>query len=53
LAAPCRRRRSPNRNSTSQTHVDVLTRECDVWIDDDQVIEKGQYLLEKFDFAKE
>ena len=37
---------------TSQTHVDVLTRECDVWIDDDQVIEKGQYLLEKFDLAK-
>jgi leucyl aminopeptidase (aminopeptidase T) len=36
---------------TSQTHVDVLTRECDVWIDDDQVIEKGQYLLEKFDLA--
>ena len=37
---------------TSQTHVDVLTRECDVWIDDDQVIEKGQYLLEKFDLAE-
>ncbi len=30
----------------SKTHVDVLTRECDVWIDDDQVIEKGQYQLE-------
>ena len=26
---------------SSQTHVDVLTRECDVWIDDDQVIEQG------------
>src|SRR5262244_1887340 len=25
----------------SRTHVDVLTRECDVWIDQDQVIEKG------------
>jgi aminopeptidase len=37
---------------TSRTHVDVLTRECDVWIDDDQVIEKGQYLLEKFDLAQ-
>src|SRR5262245_59756494 len=27
----------------SRTHVDVLTRECDVWIDDDTVIESGQY----------
>jgi leucyl aminopeptidase (aminopeptidase T) len=36
---------------TSRTHVDVLTRECDVWIDDDQVISRGQYLLEKFDLA--
>ena len=33
---------------TSRTHVDVLTRECDVWIDDDQVIARGQYLLDKF-----
>jgi aminopeptidase len=32
-------------NWKSQTHVDVLTRKCDVWIDDDQVIEKGQYQL--------
>jgi leucyl aminopeptidase (aminopeptidase T) len=32
----------------STTHVDVLTRECDVWIDDDRVIEKGRYLLDKF-----
>jgi leucyl aminopeptidase (aminopeptidase T) len=31
----------------STTHVDVLTRDCDVWIDDDQVISKGRYLLEK------
>jgi len=30
----------------SKTHVDVLTRGCDVWIDDDQVIRKGRYLLE-------
>src|SRR5215471_18149040 len=30
----------------STTHVDVLTRKCDVWIDDDQVIEKGQYQLD-------
>src|SRR5262249_40713001 len=31
----------------STTHVDVLTRGCDVWIDDDQVIRKGRYLLGK------
>jgi aminopeptidase len=30
----------------SRTHVDVLTRNCDVWIDQDQVIEKGRYQLE-------
>jgi leucyl aminopeptidase (aminopeptidase T) len=30
----------------STTHVDVLTRDCNVWIDDLQVIEKGRYLLE-------
>jgi aminopeptidase len=35
----------------SRTHVDVLTRHCDVWIDDDQVIERGQYVLQKFDLA--
>ena len=34
---------------SSRTHVDVLTRECDVWIDDEQVIERGQYLLQKFE----
>jgi leucyl aminopeptidase (aminopeptidase T) len=32
----------------SRTHVDVLTRGCDVWIDDDQVIAGGRYLMEKF-----
>ena len=32
----------------SKTHVDVLTRDCDVWIDEEQVISKGQYLLERF-----
>ena len=32
----------------SRTHVDVLTRACDVWIDGDQVIAGGQYLMEKF-----
>jgi leucyl aminopeptidase (aminopeptidase T) len=30
----------------SRTHVDVLTRNCDVWIDDVQVIEKGKYQLD-------
>jgi aminopeptidase len=33
-------------NWKSRTHVDVLTRNCDVWIDEDQVIEKGQYQLD-------
>jgi len=32
----------------STTHVDVLTRDCDVWIDEEQVIEKGKYLLARF-----
>ena len=32
----------------STTHVDVLTRHCDVWIDDQQVIADGQYLLDRF-----
>jgi len=32
----------------SVTHVDVLTRGCDVWIDEDLVIKKGKYLLELF-----
>jgi leucyl aminopeptidase (aminopeptidase T) len=32
-------------NWKSRTHVDVLTRACDVWIDDEQVIRKGRYLL--------
>lgn len=36
---------------SSRTHVDVLTRHCDVWIDSEQVIERGQYLLQKFDLA--
>lgn len=29
----------------SRTHIDVLTRECDVWIDDDQVMAQGRYLM--------
>jgi aminopeptidase len=35
----------------SRTHVDVLTRQCDVWIDDDQVIEKGRYQLDHLGLA--
>jgi leucyl aminopeptidase (aminopeptidase T) len=31
---------------TSATHVDVLTRGCDVWIDDEQVLAGGRYLLD-------
>lgn len=30
----------------SRTHVDVLTRGCNVWIDEDQVIREGRYLLD-------
>lgn len=33
---------------SSVTHVDVLTRNCDVWIDEDQVIKKGKYVLSLF-----
>jgi leucyl aminopeptidase (aminopeptidase T) len=29
----------------SKTHVDVLTRNCDVWIDQDQIISQGRYQL--------
>jgi aminopeptidase len=35
----------------SRTHVDVLTRNCDVWIDEDQVIAKGQYQMEHLGLA--
>ena len=35
----------------SKTHVDVLTRQCDVWIDDEQVIADGQYLLDRVALA--
>jgi leucyl aminopeptidase (aminopeptidase T) len=31
----------------SRTHIDVLTRQCDVWIDDEQVIARGKYLMER------
>ena len=32
----------------SRTHIDVLTRGCDVWIDEEQVIGQGRYLMERF-----
>ena len=35
----------------SRTHVDVLTRECDVWIDEDLVIEKGRYQMDHLGLA--
>jgi len=35
----------------SRTHVDVLTRNCDVWIDSDQIISKGHYQLEHLGLA--
>src|SRR5579862_6119284 len=38
-------------NWKSRTHVDVLTRNCDVWIDQDQVIEKGHYRLDHLGLA--
>jgi aminopeptidase len=35
----------------SKTHVDVLTRNCDVWIDSDQIIAKGHYQMEHLGLA--
>jgi aminopeptidase len=35
----------------SRTHVDVLTRNCDVWIDTDQIISKGKYQLDHLGLA--
>ena len=32
----------------SRTHIDVLTRACDVWIDDVQVIARGRYEMAQF-----
>ena len=37
---------------SSRTHVDVLTRGCDVWIDDEQVIAKGRYVLDRFELGE-
>jgi aminopeptidase len=36
---------------SSRTHVDVLARRCDVWIDEEQVIEKGRYKLDRLGLA--
>jgi aminopeptidase len=36
---------------SSRTHVDVLARRCDVWIDQDQVIDKGRYMLARLGLA--
>jgi aminopeptidase len=33
-------------NWHSETHVDVLTRRCNVWIDEDQVMAQGRYLMD-------
>ncbi|MPY91037.1 MAG: aminopeptidase [Luteitalea sp.] len=38
-----------NANWKSRTHVDVLTRRCNVWIDDEPVIRDGRYVLDQFD----
>jgi len=38
-------------NWKSKTHVDVLTRKCNVWIDEEPVIEKGRYLLDRLGLA--
>jgi aminopeptidase len=35
----------------SKTHVDVLTRNCNVWIDNDQIISEGHYQLEQLGLA--
>jgi aminopeptidase len=32
----------------SRTHIDVLTRCCDAWIDNEQVIDGGRYRMERF-----
>ena len=37
----------------SRTHIDVLTRGCDVWIDDEQVIGNGRYLMDRFGLSPE
>ena len=32
----------------SRTHIDVLTRACNVWIDEEQVIGGGRYVMQRF-----
>jgi leucyl aminopeptidase (aminopeptidase T) len=36
---------------SSRTHVDVLARRCNVWIDQDQVIANGRYMLDRLGLA--
>ena len=36
----------------STTHIDVLTRDCDVWIDETQVIARGRYQLDALGLEK-
>jgi leucyl aminopeptidase (aminopeptidase T) len=31
----------------SRTHIDVLTRDCSAWIDDEPVMENGRYLMDR------
>ncbi len=38
-------------NWKSKSHVDVLTRNCNVWIDGEQIISKGRYQLEHLGLA--
>ena len=38
-------------SAADHLHIDVLTRGCDVWIDDEQVIGRGRYLMERFGLA--
>jgi aminopeptidase len=38
-------------NWKSKTHVDVLTRNCDVWIDSDQIIARGHYQMQHLGLA--
>ncbi len=38
-------------NWKSKTHIDILTRRCDVWIDQEEIISKGRYLLGRLGLA--
>lgn len=37
---------------SSATHIDVVGRECDVWIDGEQVIAQGRYLVDTTDLPR-